>query len=203
MLTETQRGLLIKDIKTNVDFSYDEDYDPNPQIVRYFEGHDWTNPQILVDFLPASRVKFFSISNMIAPATPLGQYHSFAHIQMEQCVIRCYAGKHQNNRNLNGRLLVESMAQKLRKHILRKWDSLLFDMCASIEKYEDMPLRDVSIFDRSRGTMVYIYELSFYIRTLFSWNNIPDDYDEEIGEDIVERIQLLEGNEELIGINIE
>lgn len=186
MLTEIQRGELIKDIKDNVDFSYGS-YDPILTIARYFEGHDWTNPQILIEFLPANRNKFMSVSHLTSPATPNSQYHNFGYCQIENVTIRCYAGKKHND-SIHGRLIAESFAQKIKNHVLRNWNTLLRDMHASLEEYEPFSLRDVSIFDRTKGTMVYIYEFSFYLRTLFTWNNVPEDYEEE---DIAEDIDVL------------
>lgn len=198
MLTETQRGKLIKDIRDNVDFDYG-DYSPDLKVVRYFEGHDWKTPQVLIEFLPANRNKFISVSNLIGSASNHGQYHEFGYCQMENCIIRCYAGKHENSRGMNGRLLAEHFAQQILNHILRNWGSFLYTMNASLEQFEPFSLRDASIWDAKKGTFNYIYELSFYIRTLFSWNDKPSDYDESEGDDIMEHIEVLKIEDEYVG----
>jgi len=178
LLTEEYRGKIIRWVRDQVDFTYGI-WNPNPKVLRYFEGHDWTNPQVLIEYLPANRNKFLSMNNLIGPATDNFQYHEFGFCQMENCVIRCYAGKHENDRALNGRLLAEHLAEKMRLDVLRNWDLILRTMGAALEDAEFMPLRDVSIFDQMKGTMSYIYELSFFIRTQFRWDDKPDDFIDE------------------------
>lgn len=196
MLTETNRGNLIKNIKNNVDFSYGL-YKPSMNIIRYYEGHDWENPQILIDFLPANRNKFMSVSNLTSKASPNSEFHNYGYCQIEQVVIRCYAGKHQDSRAINGRLIAEHYASKCLDWILRNWNGVLASMNASLEEYEPFSLKDASIFDRSKGTFVYIYELTFYLRTLFSWNDKPSG--EEGEEVIAEDIEVLTINNDYSG----
>lgn len=194
-LIETDRGRLIKSIKDDVDYTYGS-WNPSPIIARYFEGHDWDNPQILIDFLPANRDKFKSMSNLIGQASPNFEYHQFGWCQLERCVIRCYAGKHENDRALNGRLLASHLADQTLTYILRNWDSLLSTMSAAIELYEPVASTDASIYISSRGSYVYIYEISFFIRTLFTWNDLPEETTEEV---IMEDIDVLKINDEYIG----
>lgn len=196
MLTETNRGIFIKHVREDINYDYG-DYSPNLKVLRFFEGHDWKNPQILIDFLPANRSKFQSVSNIIGNASEHGQYHIFGYCQLENCLIRCYAGKHENNRELNGRLLAEHFAQKTAKYILRNGDELLKTMNASLELFEPFGFKNASFYDFRKGSMVYVYELSFLIRTLFSWDNKPEDYEGE--DDIVEKIQVLNIENEYFG----
>lgn len=198
MLTETNRGNLIKDIKENVSFDYG-DYEPDPTIARYFEGHDWKNPQILIEFLPANRNKFQSVSNLIGNASEHGEYHSFGYCQMEQCVIRCYAGKQHNDREVHGRLLVEHFANKCSQHILRNWNAFLSTMNASLELYEPFSVRDVTIYDPRKATFYYVYEISFYIRTLFTWTDKPEDVPEDVDDVIMEHIEVLRLEDDYMG----
>jgi len=202
ILTETNRGNLIKDIRDAVDFDYGS-YSPNPKVLRFFEGHDRKNPQVLIDFLPANRNKFMSISHLIGPGSPNFQYHRYGYCQPESCVIRCYAGKHQNDRALNGRLLVEHFVEQIRTHILKNWDHLLFTMNATLEDSEPFPLKDDSFYDQIKGTMVYIYEISFFILTQFRWNDIPDDYSGETLVDAIGGINYPDEKREQYGIILE
>lgn len=185
MLSEVARGLLIKKTRELVDYTY-ESYDSGVKLLRYFEGHDWKNPLILFNFMPANRQKSQSVGNLIGEASPHGTYKEFGYCQPEQCTIRCYAGKHHDGRDLNGRLLAYHFAEKTLEFVLKIWDYLLFQYSASLDEADDIRIRDVSIYDERKGTQVYIYELSFNILTQFRWDNKP------YGEDDPEEFLLNE-----------
>lgn len=163
---------MIQMIREKVDFTY-EGWDPAPKVLRYKEGHDWKNPQILVDYLPTGRMKNRSIGNVIGTATPLGAYHEFGYCQPELVTIRCYAGKHHKDRALNGRLLADHFAEKVANFVLKTWDFYLWKYGASVEEDESLTIIDASIYDGRKSSYVYIYEFSFYILTQMRWDDIP------------------------------
>ncbi len=186
MLTEEYRGKIIRRIKEKVDFSYG-DWDPEPKIARYNEGHNWTESQILIDFLPANRIKFPSLSSYVGPAEdcPNGQYHEFAYCQPELVTIRCYAGKRHNDMSLNGRLLADHFAGILWLDVVRNWNDQLKTMGASLDFDENISPRDVSIWHPGTRSFHYIYELSFFILTQLRWDDKPDDF---AGEEIIDAV---------------
>ena len=91
MLTEINRQGLIEDLQKNINFSY-QDYNPEVNVFRSGEGFNRENPYILIEFLPANRKKFRSISDVIGNATPQGEYKQYGWCQIELCSIYCYCG---------------------------------------------------------------------------------------------------------------
>lgn len=184
MLTEEYRGKIIHRVRDKVDFTYNG-WDPNPKILRYFEGHDWKEPQILFKFLPANRIKFQSIGNLIGPATPNGQYKQFGYCQPELVTILCYAGQSHKDREIDGRLLAAHFAETLIEDVLKNWNTQLETMGATIEESQSVIPTDRSMYHKGTRSFTYVYELSFFILTQVRWDDKPSDYDEDEGEELV------------------
>lgn len=178
MLTEVNRKDLIEDLHKNINFSY-QDYNPEVNVNRSGEGFDRKNPYILVDFLPANRKKFQSISDIIGNATPKGEYKQYGYCQIELCSVYCYCGEYIKERSINGRIFTNELATKVLMYIMRNWESILWKMYASFDRSEDIVIRDVSTYDPDIGTMVYCYSIDLYLRTQFRWNKVPPDHTEE------------------------
>ena len=178
MLNEEQRGQLIEDLQKNVHFSY-QGYEPDVNVFRSGDGFDRENPYILVEFLPANRKKFQSISDVIGSASECGQYKQYGYCQIELCSIYCYCGEYPNERDLNGRLFTDHMAQTILKYVLRNWESLLWNMYASFDRSEDIIVRDVSTYNPETGTQIYCYSVDLYLRTQMRWNKIPPSHTED------------------------
>lgn len=185
MLFETERGILIKDLSDNLVFEYEE-YTPELKVRRYGEGFRTEHPYILVEFLPANRPKFRSISDVIGNATENGQYLQYGYCQLEQVTIYCYCSEYANANKINGRIFTEQIANTVRLWILRNWEKLLLSMNASFERAEDLNIiRDLSAYDPNQESFIYCYSTSFFLRTSVRWDKIPDVFE---GEEIVEEI---------------
>lgn len=181
-MTEEQRGLIIKDTKDHVDFTYNG-WNPEPIIARYYEGHDWKHPQILFQFSPTNRTKFMSISNFIGKMSNR-RFNKFGYCQMEVCTIKCYAGKQHNDYSINGRLLAEHMANTELAHVMKYWDYVLFQFNATWDDFEPPVVKDATIYLGRKATPVYIYEFDVSIRTQLRWNDEIEGEDEYLVEKI-------------------
>ncbi|MEE9438991.1 MAG: hypothetical protein V3V14_08335 [Saprospiraceae bacterium] len=178
MLTEINRKDLIEDLHKNINFSYQQ-YNPDINVFRSGEGFDRKNPYILVEFLPANRKKFRSISDVIGKATEHGQYKQYGYCQIELCSIYCYCGEFVKERSINGRIFTNELAANILKYIMRNWESVLWKMYASFDRSEDIVIRDVSTYNPETGTMVYCYSIDLYLRTQFRWDKIPPEHTED------------------------
>lgn len=178
MLTEINRKDLIEDLQKNINFSYGQ-YNPDINVFRSGEGFDRKNPYILVEFLPANRKKFRSISDVIGKATEHGQYKQYGYCQIELCSIYCYCGEFVKERSINGRIFTNELATNILKYIMRNWETVLWKMYASFDRSEDIVIRDVSTYNPETGTMVYCYSIDLYLRTQFRWDKIPPEHTED------------------------
>ena len=52
-------------------------------------------------------------------------------------------------------------------------------MYASLDRSEDIVIRDVSTYDPDTGTMIYCYSVDLYLRTQFRWNKVPPTHVED------------------------
>ncbi len=194
-LTEAQRGALIKDIKNNVDYTY-EGYDPEVQIIRYGEGYDKKHPYILLQFLPANRKLFDSVGQGIGEASDLGGYAEFGFCHVEDVIVRTYCHQNSYNGTIDGRILVDFLANKTMWYIWKYWYNLLMTYNANIDTSRSDPtIYDKSLYDRRFATKIYILEFEVFLLTQFRWNFIPDDgADEEILEGIgqIDKINNIE-----------
>jgi hypothetical protein len=182
MLTEANRKDLIEDLQRNLRFDF-QGYSPPLNVYRYGEGFDRNQPYILVEFLPSNRAKFRSISDIIGPATPLGEYKQYGYCQIENCIIYCYCGEFPKEFSLNGRFFTEAMATTTLRWVQRNWEQLLWKMYASWDRGEDMfAIYDESYYDPDTATQVYCYRISLYIRTQVRWDKIPERF---AGEELV------------------
>jgi len=174
MLTETERAVLIDDINSNrLDFTYGT-FVPDVEVYRFGAGFKKKLPYVLIDFLPASRNKFRSVSNAIG--IDKGKYVEYGYCQLEYVAIKCYCNEFHDNKEVIGRLLAEHILQVIRKHVLKNWDYLLRDMAACIDKAEDISIKNPVTYVRKHATKVIVFELEFYLRTQFRWRKTPDDY---------------------------
>jgi len=176
MLTECFIGFLIDDIKNYVSFVYN-DWDIEPTIMREHSGYPKKNPFITIGFLPTPRAKFKSISNAIGYMTNDQNFVEYGFCQLEKITIRCFANKLHKSRTIEGRFIVEFMATQIRDRVLKMWQyTLLHEMYASLDDPNIM-VADKSFMDRNRGTMSYVSELDFNIRTQSRWNIKPTNYE--------------------------
>lgn len=197
MLTRIARKAVVDDLK-EIDFTFDS-WTPTVSVQRHNEDFDKKLPFITTEFMPSNRKKFQSISNVIGDATPLGMYHEYGYCQIEAITVRIYCAKYHNNRNINGRDLIEDMHIKILRRIYKRWDYLLEHYYASIDIVDSGPsLREITIYEGKSATKIYIYDITVYVRTQFRWNDIPDDY-EDGDEEILEEIGKIRINEYNIG----
>ena len=175
MLTESERATLVDDINSDrLDFTYG-DFEPEVKVYRFKEGFKKHRPLVLMEFLPANRSKFRSLSNAIG--VDVGKYVEYGYCQLEYCAFKCYCGEFHDNKALNGRLLAEYILQVIRKHVFKNWDYLLRDMAACIDKFEEVSIRDVTKYEVQQATKTVVYEMELYLRTQFRWRKTPDDYE--------------------------
>lgn len=191
MLTEFQRRVYIADLDQNVDYTFGT-WDVNPKILRHGEGFDKKHPYVTVRFLPASRDKFRSLSNYIGKAEGSNQYSEFGWCQLENVVISAYCHEQAQTRTIPGRLVAEFIIKQIATHILRCWDLLTNFSHACLDDIENVNYVDRSVYDKTKSSKVYIYELSFYLRTQFRWDNLPEDFTEDV---LIDEIKVLELNE--------
>ncbi len=188
MLKETERNTIV-DRVNSLDFTY-QGVDPQVKVYRYGEGFSRENPTILVQFLPANRKKFASISDVIGKA--IGDYYRYGFCQIELCTIHCYCQeKHQSADKLtviNGRMLCYDMAEKVLLDVLKVWENILFDFYASFDRKEAIIIKDISTYDPVTETRIYNYDIDVYLRTAFTWDKVPDGYNEE--DDLAEIVEF-------------
>lgn len=179
MLTTTARNTLV-DRVNSLDFTY-EGVDPQVKVYRYGEGFSRTNPTVLVQFLPANRKRFQSVSDVIGKAK--GDYYQYGYCQVELCSIHVYCQeKHESADKttvINGRMLGEYISDVILSDILKVWENILCDFNASFDRKETVPVvRDLSTYDPVTETRIYNYDIDVYIRTRFVWDKVPDGYEE-------------------------
>ena len=194
MLKETERNYLVDRINS-LDFTY-QSKNPNVKVYRYGEGFTKLNPLILVQFMPANRKKFQSVSDTIGKA--VGDYYQYGFCQIELCTIHCYCQEEHESVDkltvLNGRMLCYDMAEKCLQDVLKIWENILFDFNASLDRKETIIIKDLSTYDPLTETRIYNYDIDVYLRTQFRWNKVPDGYNEE--DDLAEIIELSEVEEQ-------
>ncbi len=181
-MTDTDlRNALIDDIKNNVDFTY-QTFDPQVKVYRYGDGFSRINPNILIGFLPSNRKRFQSVSDVIGKAQ--GDYYKYGYARVELCTIHCYCQeKHETvdkTTTINGRVLCEFIAEKCLERILKVWENILFDYNASFDMKDTIPIvRDLSLYDEVSETRIYNYDIDVYLRIPFTWDKVPEGYDDE------------------------
>jgi len=193
MLTETQRGILVDDVKAFFDaYTYtigETDFDPSVEVFRHNEGFDTENPFVMVQFLPTTRNKFRSLADVTGIAE--GRFKQFSFCQLELCSIHFYCQRtHQNadkTVRVNGRLLVGDMSEKLLDRINRYWETLLNEWGACFDNRDSLVIKDFSGLNEMHSTKIYNYDIDVYLRTQFKWNKVPDGYDpeEELANNLV------------------
>ena len=186
------RNALIDDINDNVDFTYQE-LDPQVKVYRYGEGFSRINPMVLIGFLPSNRKRFQSVSDVIGKAK--GDYYRYGFARVELCTIHCYCQeKHENalkTVTINGRELCEFMAEKCLERVLKEWENILFDYKSSFDMKDTIPIiKDLSVYDEITETRIYNYDIDLYLRIPFTWDKVPEGYDEE--DDLVKILSVEE-----------
>lgn len=198
MFNEDQREYIIEDMHKNLNFKYLE-YSPLVNVYRYGESFEKEFPYIFIEFLPANRNKFRSISDYIGDATPAGQYKQYGFCQMEVINIYCYCGEFHDNFKLNGRKLTGHLAEIALKYVQKNWEIIFKSMYASLDRAETLwSIKDSSYYDDNTGSKIYCYSFDVYVRTQMRWNKIPDVFDgeEEICDGISEISVKTETEEE-------
>jgi hypothetical protein len=203
MFSEEDREYFIEDMQKNINFSYQE-YTPPVNVYRYGESFDKSTPYILIEFLPANRNKFRSISDYIGDATPAGQYKQYGFCQIEVINIYCYSGEFHDNFKLNGRRLTYHLAETTMLYVQKNWEQMFWKKYASLDRAETLyVIKDSSYYDDNTASKIYCYSFDVYARTQMRWNKIPESFDgeEEICEGISEVLAKTQTEEEfkLIG----
>lgn len=189
-LIEEQRDVFVDDFADNVDFFY-EGFDPQVEVYRWGEGFSQEHPYILVKFLPTSRKKFQSLSDVVGRAK--GRFYQYGLCHLESITVTVYCNEfHESDdgeRIVNGRKLCSFIAEKCLERVLKVWEDILKGFNASFDRKANIPIiRDLSMYDKETGTKLYNYEFDMMLRTQLRWNKVPDDYDES--DDIAERAIL-------------
>ena len=198
MFNEDQRDFFVEDMHKNLNFKYLE-YTPPVNVYRYGESFEKEVPYVFIEFLPANRNKFRSISDYIGDATPAGQYKQYGFCQMEVINIYCYCGEFHDNFKLNGRKLTGHLAEIALKYVQKNWEIIFKKMYASLDRAETLwSIKDSSYYDDNTGSKIYCYSFDVYVRTQMRWNKIPDVFDgkEEICDGISEISVKTETEEE-------
>ena len=198
MFNQDQEDFIIEDMHKNLNFKYLE-FSPLVNVLRYGDGFDNQFPYVLIDFLPASRNKFRSISDYIGDATPAGQYKQYGFCQMEVINIYCYCGEFHNNFKLNGRKLTRHLIETVLNYVLKNWEIIFWKMYASFDRAETLfAIKDLTTYDENTESKIYCYSFDVYARTQMRWNKIPDSFDgeEEIMNGISEISVKIETEEE-------
>lgn len=187
MLSIENEEYIIEDMQKNLNFSYLE-YIPPVNVYRYGESFDKSLPYILIEFLPANRNKFRSISDIIGNATPKGAFKQYGFCQMEVVNIYCYCGEFHNDFQLNGRKLTYHLAETALRYVQKNWEQMLWRMYASFDRAETLyAIKDDSYYEKTTESKIYCYNFDVYIRTQMQWNKVPDSFEEE---EIVEKTNL-------------
>lgn len=185
MFNEDQRDYIVEDMHKNLNFTFLE-FSPPVNVYRYGESFDNKFPYVLIDFLPANRNKFRSISDNIGKATPAGQYIQYGFCQIEAINVYCYCGEFHDNFKLNGRKLTYHLTETVLKYVHKNWEQMFWKMYASFDRSETLfVIKDLSFYDDNTSSKVYCYSFDVYARTQMRWNKIPDSF---VKEEIIEGI---------------
>ena len=197
MLITELLNTLVDDINDNVDFTF-QNLDPQVKVYRYGEGFSRENPNVLVQFLPSNRKRFQSVSDVIGKAK--GDYYRYGYCRLILCSIHCYCAEEHETADkstiINGRILCEFIAEKCQERILKIWENILWDYYASFDRKENIPtLKDFSRYDPVTETRIYNYDIDVYLRIPFTWDKVPEGYEEDDLAEIVE-FEVEETNQE-------
>ena len=174
------RNALIEDIK-GLDFTY-QSLDPQVKVYRYGEGFSIVNPYIMIQFLPSNRKRFQSVGDIIGKAK--GDYYRYGYARVELCSIHCYCQEEHKNAaktvTINGRTLLDFISEKCHERVLKVWENILFDYNAAFDRKDTIPvIKDLSYYDEQMETQIYNYDIDVYLRIPFTWDKVPEGYDEE------------------------
>lgn len=173
MLTEETRKTLIEDIQ-KMDFSFNG-YSPDIEVWRVGEGRKRVLPYVSIDFLPTSKKMFASLGDVVGwKADP--DYHRFGFCEIELVSITVYA--EQQMENVYGRLFCDNAIRKIRKRVLSRWEPILYEVEACLDRSINPSIRDLSAYLDTFGTQMFAYQLDVYLRTNVSWDYMPDGYDD-------------------------
>ncbi len=175
------RNALVDDISDTVDFTY-QTFDPQVQVYRHGEGFSKIHPSVLIGFLPSNKKRFQSVGDVIGKAE--GDYYKYGFARVELCTIHCYCSeKHETvdkTTIFNGRMLCEFIAEKCLERVLKVWENILLDYKASFDMKDTIPVvKDLCLYDEISETWIYNYDIDLYLRIPFTWDKVPEGYDEE------------------------
>ena len=178
-ITELRKAL-VEDIK-GLDFTY-QTLDPQVKVYRHGEGFSMVNPYVMIQFLPSNRKRFQSVGDIIGKAK--GDYYRYGYARVELCSIHCYCQEEHKNAlktiTINGRELCEFISGKCQERILKYWENILFDYNAGFDRKDTIPnIKDLSYYDEISETQIYNYDIDVYLRIPFTWDKVPEGYDEE------------------------
>ena len=174
------RQALVDDIY-GLDFTY-QGLNPQVKVYRYGEGFSRINPTIMIGFLPSNRKRFQSVGDIIGKAQ--GDYYRYGYCRVELCTIHCYCREEHKDAEkttiINGRILCEFIAEKCLQRVLKVWEDILLDYNASFDRKDTIPvMRDLSFYDEISETQIYNYDIDVYLRIPFTWDKVPEGYDDE------------------------
>jgi len=190
VLQEAVCGKLINDLKKNIDYTY-EGWNPNIEVWRARESNVKELPYIVVDFISASRPKFQSLGDIIGEVDDI--YHKFGYCEMELINISVCANKYHKDRDIRGNDFSVSTIDKIRKHVMGKWDKILNKNDAAVDRGIKPVIRNLSGYKAEIGTRWYEYDMDVYVRTGVRWDNKPED--EEESDERAEKAYILLRND--------
>jgi len=181
MSLNTDLKLALVDDINGLDFTY-QNLDPQVKVYRYGDGFDRINPNILIQFLPSNRKRSQSVGDVIGLAQ--GDYYRYGYARVELCTIHVYCQENHENAlktvTINGRMLGEFIAEKCLERVLKIWENILFDYKASFDRKDTVPvIKDLSMYDETVETQIYNYDIDVYLRIPFTWDKVPEGYDDE------------------------
>jgi len=197
MLNSNGRKLLIEDLQS-MNFSYlygNHTWVPALNVWRAGEGRERSLPHLSVDFFPTSRKKFASISDYVAKHDVDPEYSRFGYCELELVNVTIYANQHHSNGRVHGRLFCEWAMEEIRNRVLSRWESILYDVNACLERSITPTINDVSAYLSTVGTKRYAYSMDVYLRTNVSWDNLPDGHE---GSGVYAKSAVIEHLEEQI-----
>lgn len=199
MLSSKGRALLKKDLQS-MDFTYNYEghtWVPAMNVWRAGEGRERSLPHISIDFFPTSRKKFASISDLVDKHDINPEYNRHGYCELELVNVVVYANQHHSNSRVHGRLFCEWAIKKMRQRVLSRWEPILYEVQACLERSITPPISDVSAYLGTVGTKRYAYSMDVYLRTNVTWDYTPDDPD-LIGSGVYARSTIIDPLEEMV-----
>jgi len=170
-LTEAQRQQLVQSFH-DIDFTYNgETFEPN--IVRGDERWELEFPAIIINFgkTAVNADTFLGGYLYQYPATSWKRpYGSYGATEWEECSVIVYA-KHTTN-GTHGMIVADFLMNVIRRKILTTWRKLVRGFHGKLEQENGLHVENITHVIMWDG--VYGYKITFDIKTVVTWNTIPD-----------------------------